>query len=421
MNILMFTNTYTPHVGGVARSVEAFASAYRAAGHRVLVVAPLFDGAPSNEEDVLRLPAVQNFNGSDFSVPVPVPGRLRAPLRHFEPEVIHSHHPFLLGGTALRVAAERRLPVVFTHHTLYERYTHYVPGDSPRLRRAAIELAIGYCNLCAAVIAPSRSIAELLCRRGVVRPIEVVPTGVDVDLFAAGDGSRFRRRLGIREDDFVVGHVGRLAPEKNLELLAAAVADFMAQRGRAHFLVTGDGPLRDRLTRLFHARGLADRLHLVGVLDRRELADAYGAMDVFAFASLTETQGMVLMEAMAAGVPVVALDAPGAREIVGDGRNGRLLTGEDGAGIGAALAWVAARDADERATLARCARATARRFAMEGCAARAVALYRSLPRDGHAAGLEGSAWAAARRRLAEEWRIMRNVAHALDSWRGAPP
>lgn len=421
MNILMFTNTYTPHVGGVARSVEAFASAHRAAGHRVLVVAPLFDGAPAEEDGVLRLPAVQNFNGSDFSVPVPVPGRLRTPLRRFDPDVVHSHHPFLLGGTALRIAAERRLPVVFTHHTLYESYTHYVPGDSPRLRRAAIELAVGYCNLCAAVIAPSRSIADLLRCRGVGRPIEVVPTGVDVGRFAAGDGARIRRRLGLAEADFVVGHVGRLAPEKNLELLAAAVADFMAPRPRTHFLVAGEGPLRGRLEELFAARGLTSRLHLLGVLDRRELPDAYRAMDVFAFASLTETQGMVLMEAMAAGVPVVALDAPGAREIVEDGRNGRLLRAEDGAGVADVLGWVAALGVEQRAALARAALATARRFAMERCAVRALALYRSLPRDGLAAGVEGSAWAAARRRLAEEWRIVRNVAHALESWREEVP
>src|SRR3990172_3888517 len=128
MNIVMFTNTYTPHVGGVARSVEAFSGAYRRRGHRVLVVAPEFADQPQHEEDVVRIPAIQNFNGSDFSVVLPVPGSLDDVLDAFKPDIVHAHHPFLLGNTAVRVARFRELPLVFTHHTLYEQYTHYVPA-----------------------------------------------------------------------------------------------------------------------------------------------------------------------------------------------------------------------------------------------------------------------------------------------------
>ncbi|MCB1036875.1 MAG: glycosyltransferase, partial [Acidobacteria bacterium] len=214
MRILTLTNTFTPHVGGVARSVAAFTAEHRRCGHEVLVVAPEFEGVPQDEEGVVRIPAIQHFNGSDFSFPVPVPVRLRHALDEFQPQVIHSNHPFLLGDTALRIGAERDLPVVFTHHTLYERYVHYVPGDSPRMQQAAIELAVGYCNLCDAVIAPSGSIAGLLVERGVEIPIEVIPTGVDLEVFARGDGAAVRRRLKIPQDAFVVGHVGRLAPEK---------------------------------------------------------------------------------------------------------------------------------------------------------------------------------------------------------------
>ncbi|MDX1377149.1 MAG: glycosyltransferase, partial [Burkholderiales bacterium] len=192
MNLAMFTNTYTPHVGGVARSVDAFTRAYRALGHRVLVVAPRFEGAPPRETDVLRVPAVQNFNGSDFSLPFPRPGLLASTLDALQPEIVHAHHPFLLGGTALRVAAARDLPIVFTHHTMYEQYTHYVPGDSPGMQRFVIELATGYCNLCDAVIAPSETVAGLLRARGVRVRIEVLPTGVDVAAFRRGNRARGR-------------------------------------------------------------------------------------------------------------------------------------------------------------------------------------------------------------------------------------
>src|SRR3954451_13463326 len=114
MRIVMMTNTYLPHVGGVARSVESFSAALRGLDHSVMVVAPEFPGMPATETDVVRVPAIQRFNGSDFSVRLPVPGLLDEPLERFKPDLVHAHHPFLLGDTALRVASGRGLPLVFT-------------------------------------------------------------------------------------------------------------------------------------------------------------------------------------------------------------------------------------------------------------------------------------------------------------------
>ncbi|HSL91226.1 MAG TPA: glycosyltransferase, partial [Candidatus Limnocylindrales bacterium] len=340
MNILMATNAFTPHVGGVAKSVQGFTNEIRRAGHRVLVVAPTIEGAPEREVDVVRVPAVQNFNGSDFAVPVPITVKVAAALKTFSPGIVHSHHPFLLGDTALRVAAAREVPVVFTHHTMYENYTHYVPGDSPRLKRFVRDLATGYCNLCDAVVAPSETVAEMLVRRGVGVRIEVIPTGVDQTVFEAVDGREFRKMKGIPEEAFVVGHVGRLAPEKNVGFLAGAIAAYLLQNARARFLLVGEGPSKKEMLETFDAQGLYGRVHATGVLEGRALAAAYKAMDVFAFASLTETQGMVLAESMAAGVPVVAVDAPGVREIVRDGENGRLLPRVDREAFGEALRWI---------------------------------------------------------------------------------
>lgn len=413
MNVLLLTNTFTPHVGGVARSVERFVGEYRRLGHRVLVVAPEFEGAPEPEEGVVRVPALVGFTGGDFSVPVPIPGRVAAAVDRFGPEIVHSHHPFLLGDTALRLAAARGLPVVFTHHTLYERYTHYVPGDSPGMKRFAIELAVGYCNLCDAVIAPSASVERLLRERGVTVPIRAIPTGVDPAPFAAADGATFRERHGIPADALVVGHVGRLAPEKNLGFLARVVGRFLEERPGTQFLVVGGGPAKEALVEEMARRGAAERLHLAGVLGGEELASAYRALDVFAFASHTETQGMVLAEAMAAGVPVVAVDAPGVREVVRDRENGRLLSEDDEEAFAAALAWVADLGPEERSRVAAAVAETARRFSLERTARDALELYRLLvlarPRPKE---LESSVWAMARRRLAEEWRIVRNIAAA---------
>jgi len=321
MRIVMFTNTYKPHVGGVARSVDFFAEDLRREGHRVLVVAPEFPGAEdADPETLLRVPAIQEFNGSDFSVRLPAPFRIEPLLEAFAPEIIHSHHPFLMGDTAVRVARGRNLPLVFTHHTLYEQYTHYVPLDSEAMQRFVIHLATDYANFSTRVVAPSRSIAGLIRSRGVRSPVDVVPTGVDLAFFGSGQGQRFRRKHRIPEDAVVAGHLGRLAPEKNLTYLAHALVQVVAERPAARFLVVGAGPSSEAIQACFDDQGFANRLIMAGELSGQALVDAYDAMDLFVFASQSETQGMVLAEAMAAGKPVIALDASGVREVVSDMR-----------------------------------------------------------------------------------------------------
>ncbi len=327
MKIAMFTNTYLPHVGGVARSVKTLEDACRKQGHEVRVIAPDFDGQETSP-NVLRVPAIQNFNGSDFSLRLPVPSVIRDYIQDFKPDLIHSHHPFLLGDAALREARKMQVPIVFTHHTLYERYTHYVPLDSPALRRVVIRLATEYCNLCDEVIAPSGSIARLLRERGVTTPIQAIPTGIDLEFFRSGNGERCRKSLGIPRDAKVIGHVGRLAKEKNLLFLAESVAKCLEADPSTAFLVVGDGEAREEMLAVLRRSAGKRRVHAVGTLMDRTLADAYAAMDCFVFASQTETQGLVLAEAMAAGKPVVAIDGPGVREIVNDGENGILLSGE---------------------------------------------------------------------------------------------
>lgn len=420
MNILIFTNTFTPHVGGVARSVEAFTEEYRKRGHRVLVVAPEFPDMPQDEVDVVRISAIQNFNASDFSVVLPIHPALSETIDAFRPDIVHSQHPFLLGMTAVRIARHRGLPLVFTHHTLYEQYTHYVPGDSPALKRFAIELATRYANLTDQVFAPSESIRDLLQQRGVTTPIAVVPTGVRLENFAHGDGPAFRRQMGIPEDAFVVGHLGRLAPEKNLEFLAQAVADFVGSHPHAHFLVIGSGPSETAMREVFARAGLEARLHVAGILQQQELADALHAMNVFAFASTSETQGMVLSEAMAAALPVVALDAPGAREVVRDRHNGRLLQDATPAAFSTALQWVAGLPAESLRDLKQAARDTAEAFSMARSADKALACYEAL-KSGTAAdsGEDESAWEEVMTAIKTEWDILKSVAGAGDAALGA--
>lgn len=415
MNIVMTSNTFTPHLGGVARSVQAFTRELRRRGHRVLVIAPAFEGMPEAEEDVIRLPAWRHFSEGDFSVPAPLPGRVTRALNAFDPEIVHAHHPFLLGETALRVGASRNLPVVFTHHTLYEHYTHYLAGDSPRLRHFAIDLATGFGNLCDAVIAPSRSVAELIATRGVTTPIEIIPTGVDLELFSPGDGDRLRDRLGIPHEAFVVGHIGRLAPEKSPLFLAAAVALFLKREPAGHFLLVGAGPSEKEMEAVFERQGLSRQFHRLHVQTGVALVDAYRAMDVFVFASQSETQGMVLTEAMATGAPVIAMDGSGVREVVRDGFNGRILKGVDEEGFAAAIDWLYGLDGEKIRTLRANALRTAEECSLGRSADKLLSLYQRLKTQHPGEkNLEASRWASTRRFFQKEFRILRNLAHAAE-------
>lgn len=415
MKIVLISNTYAPHVGGVARSVVAFQEEYRRAGHEVLVVAPAFPGMEQAEEGVVRIPALQNFNASDFSVALPLPSGLMTTLEEFQPDVIHSQHPFLLGMTALRAARMLQRPLVFTHHTLYEEYTHYVPADSPALKSFVIELATCYANLTDLVVAPSESIRDLLYERGVETPVDVIPTGVYVERFANGDGAAVRETHGISPQAFVVGHMGRLAWEKNVAFLADSVIAFLKESDDRYFLLVGGGDAEDSIAERFREAGLDRRLKRCGVLEGQPLADAMNAMNLFAFASKSETQGMVLTEAMASGLPVVGLAASGVREVVRDRHNGRLLQEESTEAFSDALRWVCELEDEAYGQLVSGARETAEDFSMGRSAEKALAAYGRLrKRNSAEVADQERLWNQVRNRISAEVDILRSLATAGD-------
>jgi glycosyltransferase involved in cell wall biosynthesis len=413
MRIAMFTNTYLPHVGGVARSVQTYEAEFRRRGHDVRIIAPEFEGAEESTSEVLRVPAVQKFNGSDFSVRLPLPGLIADFLDEFQPDLVHSHHPFLLGDSALRSAWERHLPLVFTHHTLYEQYTHYVPLNSTALKRVAIEMATQYCNLCSHVIAPSESILKLLKDRGVTAPVTPIPTGIDLDFFGSGDGNRFRSQFDIEPGALVVGHLGRLAAEKNLDYLATALGEFLASHPQAVAVVIGDGDHRESMQKQLAQHAEPRQIVFAGKQSGQTLADAYAAMQLFAFSSQSETQGMVLAEAMAAGVPVVALDGPGVREMV-NATNGRLLAGDAPAAEFCQALEDFACDRKRLASAGQAARRSAQDYGLGVCADRMLALYEQLIEEfANGPSEEFGPWDSVLARLEIEWKLVVEKTAAL--------
>lgn len=416
MKILMMTNSYFPFVGGIERSIQSFSDDFRRAGHEVMIAAPAWEGRAQDEQYVIRVPAIKKFYHTEFSVNVPLPGLVSKLYKEFSPDIIHSHHPFFLGDLALRMSRQYRIPLVFTYHIMFEKYVHYLPVKNDKARRFVIELATGYSNLAHQVVAPSNSIRDLLKERGVRAPITVVSSGVDLQQFNHGDRIGFRKRNQIPENAFVVGYVGRLAVEKNLDFLVHCLVRAVKEDPMIHVVIVGGGPSQPMIEEAFTAAGQRDRLHLSGVLYDEDLIDAYYAMDVFAFTSLSETQGMVLVEAMAAGVPVIALDATGVRDVIEDMTNGRLIGSENEAKFVEAIHWSRSCPEDQKNAMRHQARQTAQKFSRGECAAAMMKVYKRLlqsemPHDETA----DNAWTHIRERMQAEWELLKVLLEASEA------
>ncbi|MFA5088166.1 MAG: alpha/beta fold hydrolase [Candidatus Omnitrophota bacterium] len=410
----MMTNTYFPIVGGLEQSVYSFSEEFKTLGHEVLIVTPTFAGAPVEEPGVIRLPAFQKFNGTIFSVNFPVSRLLTRLMKEFSPDIVHSHCPFFMGDFALRLSRQHAIPLVFTYHTMFEEYTQDLPVQNEGVKRFMVKLAAGYANFVDRLIVPCESVQEILLKRGVKTPMEIVPTGVDLKRFSKGDRKGFREQNHIPLDALVIGHAGRLASEKNLDFLIHCLVEVLKKDARVHALIVGKGSSEKMIKDAFQEAGLQERVHLVGVLHYQHLVDAYFAMDVFAFASLSETQGIVLIEAMASGAPVVALDAPGARDMVKDGSNGRLLGEMDQPSFCEALRWVLNRSFEETQTIKQAARTTAEKYTISASAKRMLAIYEEVrSRKAISVGKKNSSQYLFLWRLRAEWDIYRNYIQSI--------
>jgi glycosyltransferase involved in cell wall biosynthesis len=364
----------------------------RQLGHEVIVVAPgdsLTAPIHADRQGVIRVPALPSVAGSDFTLPLPTSDRLNDVIAAFDPHIIHAHHQFSLGKAALNAARKLHKPIVVTVHTFLENMTgsFKVPIKMSLTARIAKEAAsflgaatfpIFFENSCDAVLAPTESAARLLRERGVTTPIYITPSGIDADLYAKPNGSAVRKKHVIDSGSFVVGHVGRLSKEKNLGFLAKGVALFLAAKPDARAIVVGNGPCSGEMASAFRAHRVSSRVRWLGVQRGQALADAYGAMDVFAFSSVIETQGLVLAEAMAAGTPVVALDGPGTRDIIRSGVNGQLVTKLAPEAFAEALLEWSRLSAHEAQRRRQAARETGVSYALEQTTRRLVAVYKQV-------------------------------------------
>lgn len=349
MKIAMLTNNYRPFVGGVPVSVERQAKALRALGHEVTVFAPDYgdgkNGGQDPEEDhVVRCSCFKRKMCNGMVYPKVADRQVREAFEREFFDCVHVHQPVFAGNTALWLKKKYHIPVVYTWHTKYQDYLHYFPlfreeekaGPLRRLLiRAGRDLILpaymrwftGKCDL---VLAPSKGMKRQILEMGVRAPVEMLPTGLEESFFET-DARRAEeiRREYLQDRKYLFCTVSRLEIEKNIPFLLEGVRRLKEEDMEPfRFLVIGEGTQRVYLEELARQMGLGDVVTFTGNIPNRELKDYLAASDLFLFASRSETQGIVIQEALASGCPVVAVKATGVEDAVEDGKNG-FLTPED--------------------------------------------------------------------------------------------
>jgi glycosyltransferase involved in cell wall biosynthesis len=325
VRILKITDVYHPRVNGVSTSIRTFRNAFLSRGHKVILIAPDYDGRVEEDDpDIIRIPARSlSVDPEDRVMRLKDIKRLAGNLRKQQFDIIHIHTPFVAHYAGVYLARELQLPVVETYHTYFEEYLYNYIHWLPRnwLRSLARMLSRAQCNKVNTVVVPSRPMFDMLRKYGVLRYMNVIPTGIDLDQLVEGDGRRFRAEHGIDADRPTMLFIGRLAFEKNVEFLLDVLIEVRKRIPDMLLILAGEGPARTSLVRRIVADGLQDNVLFVGYLPRGQaLNDCYCAGDVFVFASETETQGLVLLEAMALGVPVVSTAVMGTVDVLHNSR-----------------------------------------------------------------------------------------------------
>lgn len=319
LHVLMLSDVYFPRINGVSTSIQTFRKELEHLGLRVTVVAPEYAG-PDAAADTVRLPSrAVPFDPEDRLMRWSSLADLDRRLAGTDIDVVHVQTPFAAHYAGLRLAKARGIPCLATYHTHFEEYLFHYIRFLPKsaLRYAARAMARHQCNALDAVVVPSQPMAATLREYGIEAPLMVIPTGLPESQFMPGNGIRFRQAWGIDPERQVALFVGRAAFEKNIGFLLEMIDLARRQRPRVMLVIAGEGPALPALRRQAEALRLEDHVRFVGYLPRDGgLRDCYAAADVFTFASLTETQGLVLLESMAIGLPVLAIPALGAAEII---------------------------------------------------------------------------------------------------------
>lgn len=330
MNIGLFTETYYPEINGVATSVYMLKNELEKLGHNVYVFTTTTPGSPEIEHNVFRVHSLPCILITERRVGLFYQHSLASVIKKLNLDVIHTHTEFSLGVFGRIMARELKLPIVHTYHTIYEDYTHYImkiralDGRAKAFMRVFSKVC---CNTVEEVIVPTEKTRELLERYEVHKKIHVIPTGINLHkfnpgLYAKEDTLALRQTYGIQAEDKVLLYLGRVSSEKNIKEILLAMPEYMKRHNDVKFVIVGSGPEKENLEKLVKEYHLEDRVIFTGPQPWDIIGSFYQLGDVFVSASNSETQGLTYIEAMAAGLPVVARQDPCLDHILKEGYNG---------------------------------------------------------------------------------------------------
>lgn len=374
VRIGLFTDGYLPEISGVTTAIHVLKKELERLEHEVHVYAPHYKGYKDEQEGVFRFYSRRFLFNKGSRVALPYSRKATRSFKNLD--IVHSHTPFSMGVLALVVGLRYSIPHIHTYHTYLTEYRHYLPRLFRPPKKTVEEISAIFCNRCTAVTVPSTSVKNELLRYGVHRSIHVLPFGVDLSLFQRPPAWNPRQELNIPPEAPLLLYAGRLAKEKNLPFLLQVFERVHSQIPESVFVLTGDGPDRDHLKSLVKDSLLNRSVFFTGFLDRACLIDLYKAARLFLFASKTETQGLVIIEAMAGGTPAVAIGSMGVVDVIKDGVNG-LLAPEDEQEF-ARIVIELLRDNEYHSTLQRRALDTAVELSSEKCALRLLEVLEGL-------------------------------------------
>lgn len=322
MNVGMMTDTYIPQINGVATSVHLFKNYLESMGDKVYVFAPT---VPSEEPHTFKVNGLKFFFEPQHKFAIPLSQKILKISSKINLDILHSHAPFSMGFQAIRLSEKIGIPHVHTYHTLLTQYRHYLPMPLRPTENAVKEFSMWFCNMADTVIAPTQKIKEELEDYGVKIPIYVLPTGIDVKNFQRNLKYSIREKHGIPLTDKIVLFVGRIAKEKNIFFLLDAFLELHKRIKNVTLIIVGDGPEKFDLFHKANHMGIRDKIVFTGYVPREEIVEYYRQSDLFAFASVTETQGLVVLEALASGLPVVAVAKEGIADVLVNGKGCLLI------------------------------------------------------------------------------------------------
>jgi glycosyltransferase involved in cell wall biosynthesis len=330
MRILMISDVYFPRVNGVSTSIRTFRRELLTLGHKVTLIAPAYPQAGADEDsDIIRVPSQGVWRDpEDRMMRRSCIDSLLWQLTGQQYDIVHIQTPFVAHYAGVSLARKLKIPVIESYHTFFEEYLHHYVPFVPRgvMRMLARYVTALQCKAVDRLISPSRAMLAALTAYGVRTSIDVLPTGLDARQFQLGDGARFRSKHGIAADRPTLLYVGRVAHEKNIDFLLNMFAYVLAAVPDALLMIVGEGPAREHLRMQATRSSKPESVLFIGYLDRdTELLDCYRAGDLFVFASRTETQGLVLLEAMAQGTPVLSTMHMGTRDILEHAGGARIV------------------------------------------------------------------------------------------------